>query len=345
VTTDLSTTIHTYLTTAPTSEFHGQDVRLADHWQGSENLLWRVQARGQDAVLKFYLDAGQVRSRRQFDGQQSFAPLGLAPRPRWYDRYPVGLSRQVLLYDWAPGDPIDLADADQLLAHAAGAARVHSSDVAEVMRFSPNPINLEYLWRILRTSIEQIDRWLASHKATTLQREFGRTAGAAVALINRALPLWEGAPPAPVHGDLKPDNSIYGRAGVVLLDWERFGLGDPAQEAAAFLHASRQALTGDLQAQWLERYLLLADQPGLDARVQAYRRVLPFRDLSLLLGGLAEAERAGERMTREQRAFLLTTTLAAWAEAGNSLAAPPDDLAPELEHLTHQLTDESAPMN
>ncbi len=338
---DLSSTIHTYLTTTPTSEFNGQAITLADHWQGAENLLWRVNAPGRDAVLKLYLDAGQVRSRRQFDGQQTFAPLGLAPRPRWYDRYPVGLSRQVLLYDWAPGDAIDPTAAEQIVALADGTARVHSSDVSEVLRFSPNPINLDYLWRILRTSITQIDQWLAWQKAPRLQQEFGRTSGAATALINRALPLWAGAPPAAVHGDLKLENVIFGPGGIVLLDWERFGLGDPAQEAAAFLHHSRQELSRELHERWLERYLLRMDQPGLAERVACYRRILPFRDLCVLLGGLGEAQAAGERITDEQRAFLLATTLAAWVEAGQALKEEPADLAPELERIMDQLTTET----
>ena len=339
---DLSTTIETYLTTAPTSEFNGQTITLVDHWQGAENLLWRVSTSGRDAVLKLYLDAGQVRSRRQFDGQQTFAPLGLAPRPRWYDRYPVGLSRQVLLYDWAPGDAIDPTDADQVVALADGAARVHGSDADEVLRFSPNPINLDYLWRILRTSITQIDRWLAGQKAPRLQQEFGRTAGAATALVNRALPLWASAPPAAVHGDLKLENAVSGPGGIVLLDWERFGLGDPAQEAAAFLHHSRQELSAELQERWRERYLLQMAQPGLAERVACYQRILPFRDLCVLLDGLGDAQAAGERITDEQRAFLLATTLAAWVEAGQALEEKPADLAPELERIMNQLTTEPA---
>lgn len=80
-----------YLTTAPASVFAGQPVNLLDHWAGEANLLWRVESRGQGAVLKLYLDAGQVRSRREFDGQTLSAPFGLAPPPLWLDRIPETL--------------------------------------------------------------------------------------------------------------------------------------------------------------------------------------------------------------------------------------------------------------
>ncbi len=103
--TDLTQAVHTYLTTAPTSQFVGAEVEIRSHWQGADNLLWHVVAPRGEAVLKLFLDAGQARSRRQFDGQQLFGPLGLAPQPLWVDRYPEGLSRQVLVYRWVNGDP------------------------------------------------------------------------------------------------------------------------------------------------------------------------------------------------------------------------------------------------
>ena len=121
---------------------------------------------GQEAVLKLYLDAGQARSRRQYDGQQIFAPFGLAPRPIWVDRYPEGLSRQVLIYEWLPGDALDPANPGQMAALARSVAQVHANDASEVRRFSPNPINLDYVWRILRGSITPIQGWLADTGGT-----------------------------------------------------------------------------------------------------------------------------------------------------------------------------------
>ncbi len=335
---DLSTTIHTYLTTAPTSGFNGQDVTVLEEWRGTNNLLWRVACSGQEAVLKLFLDAGQARSRRQFDGQQSFAPLGLAPRPRWYDRYPVGLARQVLIYDWAPGHRFDPTNGATVFALADALARVHGSDPGEVMRFSPNPINLDYLWRMLRTSITQIDGWLATLKSPALQQAFGQTAGAATARINRALPLWEGAPPAPVHGDLVMENIVVSFGNPVLVDWELFGLGDPAQEAAGFLLHARSQLDPALHARWLETYLAGMAQPGLAERIAVYLQVLPFRNLCRLLESVRQSADEPEALASDARDFLASLLDNTWQQSNNALdlefTLQAADLAPLLNSLT-----------
>ena len=121
--TDLTTAIHTYLTTAPTSAFHGLAVEMLDHWRGEENLLWRVECAGQEAVVKLYLDAGQARSRRQFDGHditrhrlkgagrlpennQSFAAMscpatGLPFRPAAADRQRYRVFRTLPRMQWS----------------------------------------------------------------------------------------------------------------------------------------------------------------------------------------------------------------------------------------------------
>ena len=44
-----------YLTGAATSRFRDQEVIIADHWQGRDNLLWRVKCgKGIDAVVKMF---------------------------------------------------------------------------------------------------------------------------------------------------------------------------------------------------------------------------------------------------------------------------------------------------
>ncbi len=61
-------------------------------------------------------------------------------------------------------------------------------------------------------------------------------------------------PPAPVHGDLRLDNVLSSDGGVVLLDWEMFGLGDPALEVARFLHDSHRCCRRGLLDDWLDAY-------------------------------------------------------------------------------------------
>ncbi|MBX3012279.1 MAG: aminoglycoside phosphotransferase family protein [Caldilineaceae bacterium] len=330
---DLTTTIHTYLTTAPTSNFLQRPVAMLDHWQGSSNLLWRVNCAGEDAVVKLYLDAGQARGRRQFDGHQCFSPLGLAPQPLWFDRHPAGLARQVLVYRWAPGRPLDAPTDAPLVALAQTVAQVHGSDPTTVRRFCPNPLNLDYLWRVLQGGLGPLDAWLHAQQATLVQHQFTMLATQAQTLVEAALPLWQQIPPTPVHGDLKLENALDSFGQVLLLDWEMFGLGDPAYEVATFLQSIQAHLPADVADLWLESYRMRFDQPGLAQRIAVYQRLLPFQAVAYLLHGLRQQSPTELPLLRENQPFLVATLNLAFTQAANALQGEPNDLTQALESL------------
>ncbi len=310
---DLSDLVVEYLTAAPTSEFLNQDVAIIAAWEGRDNLLWRVSTNAREAILKLYLDAGQARSRRQFDGQQTFAHLGIAPRPIWYDRYPVGLARQVMVYEWAEGRPIEPTTNSHLMDLARAVAQVHSGDPSDVHRFSPNPLNLDYLWRVMQGSIQPSRRWL-NEQGQPLLTLFEHLTDRTKTLIEAALPLWQSAPPTPVHGDLKLENCIQHLGTTVLLDWEMYGLGDPALDVANFLYLNRGELDQEMGATWLDAYLALLDQPNLAQRIGVYQRVLPVQSVCFLLDGLRDLP-ADLPDAAATLAFLATTLKACLIEA------------------------------
>jgi hypothetical protein len=332
---NITAQIHQYLTTAASSHFLQQAVTLSDHWSGRDNLLWRVDASGQEAVLKLFLDAGQARGRRQLDGQERFAPWGIAPRPIWFDRYPEGLSRQVLIYAWVPGEPVNPAAVDQGSAVAHSIAQVHRGNPAEVRRFCPNPVNLDYWWRVLRGSVASIQQTLAHSANPVLLEHFDALATNAEALVTAALPLWAGTPPTPVHGDLRLENVIHSFGIAVLLDWELFGLGDPALEVANFLHLSQAELDEATQTEWLEHYLAQFDQPGLGQRIAVYRRLLPFQGVCFLLGGWLGSRNQGQDAGELTEAvpFLSATLQTTWQQAGQALSVDVRTLDDAIQNL------------
>ncbi|MCE7985338.1 MAG: aminoglycoside phosphotransferase family protein [Caldilinea sp. CFX5] len=334
---ELTTAIHTYLTTAPISNFLQRDVAMLEHWEGSNNLLWRVNSGGQEAVVKLYLDAGQARGRRQFDGQQLFSPLGLAPPPLWFDRYPAGLSRQVLVYRWAPGDLLNPADATQLLALAQSVAQVHNYPLTDVRRFCPNPVNLDYFWKVWQGGLPTLYRWLAAQGAAALQAILAQLAAAGDLLVQAALPLWANTPATPVHGDLKLENCLNSFGAALLLDWEMFGLGDPSYEVATFLNLSNQVLDGGQQADWLESYLALVAQPGLDSRIAVYRRLLPLQAVTFLLDGLRQHAGEDIALLQQNQAFLAATLAAAIQQCVAALQCPVGDVTTPVDALLVQL--------
>jgi hypothetical protein len=310
-----------YLTEAPTSAFAGQPVEILDHWQGSANLLWRVAARGQEAVLKFYLDAGQVRSRRQYDGHALFAPYGFAPPPLWLDRIPETLPRSVLVYRWQEGDPFDTADSRQWQGLAATLARVHTAPADEMQRFSPHPVNLSFFWSVLGPSLPPLQAWLGAQRLMGLADLLGALHAQAQQVVDAALPLWENTP-APVHGDLRPENLLHSFGAIVLLDWEMFGLGDPALEVARFLRDQRSVASAPVLDLWLDTYLdEIGDDPA-QTRIELYRQqLLPLQDAAYLLSGgmkLSADDRQSQDL-RDSAAFLSTTLHQALAQAALAL--------------------------
>jgi aminoglycoside phosphotransferase (APT) family kinase protein len=305
-------------------------VTVVDEWTGDENMLWRAECRGEEAVVKLFLDAGQARSRRQFDGQHLFAPLGIAPQPLWYDRYPEHLVRQVLVYRWLPGErwvrgeetgspTIDPATLPELAHMVAG---IHRHDTDDVRRFCPHPLNLEIFWTVTGSGLERIQRWLAEmQQAAKLAALFGRLAAQGKRLATAGLPLWQQARPAPVHGDLRPANLLLAFGRPVLVDWEMFGLGDASLEVARFLEQSRTVLDAGAQAAWLDHYLDAMDLPALAQRIELYRRLLALQTAAYLLTGLKSltpADRADAGYLASAP-FLVETLTAAVAHASAAL--------------------------
>ncbi len=288
---DLTAQIHQYLASAPGSLFAQQEIEMLDHWQGDANLLWRVRVTrkevDQDAVVKLFLDAGQARSRRQFDGHQHFAPLGLAPPPLWADRYPHGLSRQLIVYRWVEGENITPEEPSSLIAWAEAIGTLHTSGPELVRRFSPHPLDLDYYWRIEQASFAQVNQWLAT-SGLALQAYVEQLSAACENLVQTSLSRLPRTGPTPVHGDLSAAHTLLERGRIQLLDWEMFGLGDPALDVARLFQHEAQSLTVEQVDLWLEHYQQSVDQPGIVARIDTYRRLLEAHNVVYLLVGLQQ---------------------------------------------------------
>ncbi len=327
-----------YLTEDENSQFAGQAVAILDRWQGRDNLLWRFESGRSEAVLKLFLEAGQVRADRQFSGQERFAPWGLAPRPRWQARQPEGLPRPVLVYEWSDGDALDLTNPDHADALLDAVVRVHGEEPGEHTRFSPHPINLAYFWRVLNGSRQPIYDWVQRQGATELGSLLEQLWAISEEWMRAALPAVGETAPRLIHGELMAENGLLHRGQAMLLDWEFFGLGDPAQEVARFLFYHAAALGNAGQAQWIERYCARMDDDGLPMRIDLYGRLLPFQSLMFLLNGVRSelAETPDAEALTESRAFLVETITATLTQAAETLRAaslPQDGCRDEIHRL------------
>ncbi|MEX1020053.1 MAG: aminoglycoside phosphotransferase family protein [Litorilinea sp.] len=347
---ELTTSIIAYLQSAPTSEFQGQAITVERAWQGHDNLLWLVRAGTQQAIVKLFLEAGQARGRRQFDGQSAFAPQGLAPAPLWFDRYPHGLARQILVYAWEEGTPPDLGDAATLMALAQTIATVHGAGVDTVRRVCPHPVNLETYWRIETGALHNAQRHTQRAGALDMADAVQQLATHADDAVGAAHTLWQGAPPTPVHGDLLPENClIHTRGYPLLLDWEMYGLGDPALDMARLLfHLPPQPQAIDTGA-LLDTYLGLVDQSELADRIAVYSRLLPLQALAYLLNGVhSSLQQASTPSTRREisqnLAYIAQAVEAALASAASAFALhaivekAPATVAAWQAHVIEQLS-------
>jgi len=332
---DLNDSIHTYLTTAPASGFAGRAVTMRVHWRGENSLLWRVEADGAEAVVKLFLDAGQARGRRQFDGQQMFAPQGVAPEPLWFDRYPEGLARQVLVYRWVEGRNVDVGNLDDLAALAASVAAVHNGEASAVRRISPRAVNLDYFWRVLAGGLAPTTSWLEAVGCLHLAELVHALTTRAAAIVAEARLLWQSATPTPVHGDLRLEHALMQGRRAVLLDWEMFGLGDPALDVATFLRQDAGTMDDASRAHWLACYCDAVRSPELSARIDVYARLLPLQQFAFLLGGLRQLTPSDRHDPdlRNNMAFLRQTLAATGEAAAANLLTNAAMPLNEIDHL------------
>ncbi|MCS6827537.1 MAG: aminoglycoside phosphotransferase family protein [Caldilinea sp.] len=334
---DPTASVYAYLTTAQASGFAGLHVDLLEHWRGDDNLLWKVRAGGEEAVVKLFLDAGQARGRRQFDGQQLFAPQGIAPQPLWFDRYPEGLARQVLVYRWVDGRALQPDDADDLTALAASIAAVHGEEVDAVRRISPRPLNLEYFWSMLSGGLKPMQQWLEEIGCQQISTLLPLLERRGETLVAEGASIWRSMPPTPIHGDLCVENVVLQAGRAVLVDWEMFGLGDSALEVAEFLHRQRGLRRPTLQEHFLAEYASFSGNASAPERVMLYRRLLPLRDASFLLSSarrITPEERAQSEFSRSLP-WLIETLTRSLVECIEALGLPMhpdgDDLRSEVE--------------
>lgn len=157
-----------------------------------------------------------------------FAPEGLAPELR-------AISGEWLLIDHLPG---------------AIWGQSPNQDPAPVARA---------LGRLHRLAVSKGFRALPNGTAALRQDALRVAAGLALPPLPDVADL-PAVRPCPVHADAVPGNIICAPKGVLLIDWQCPGLGDPAEDLATFLSPAMQwlytgrSLTPDQRARFLHAY-------------------------------------------------------------------------------------------
>jgi aminoglycoside phosphotransferase (APT) family kinase protein len=113
------------------------------------------------------------------------------------------------------------------------------------------------------------------------------------------------------------------RGQVLLLDWEMFGLGDPALDVARLLQREAQSLTADQVEGWLARYLPIVDQPAMAERIDIFQRLLEVHNGIYLLVGLQQhATGTIDNELRTAMPFMQNALSTALERAASALLLP-----------------------
>ncbi len=304
--TGLSEAMQNYLLGSPQLAIAPSEILEVEELSGDHNSLWRIQTSQRDIVLKMFLDAGQARGRRQFSNQDTAAQIGVAPQPITFDRYPHGLSHQVMLYEWCPGTPLDPTRTEETSKLAVALAAAHARQPGEQTRLSPHPVNQHYQWSLIQGSKRLVEEGVSRGGSSKLSDMVLEALSHAEVLVLPELDKNELTLPALIHGDIQLEHCLLVEGRIQLLDWEMAGLGDPAREIChIFLHVLPK-LTSEEKSAWLDLYEERAGIPDLSRRIDIYRVLLPLASLIelILLPSMAqEPQAAAEECQLLQFAF------------------------------------------
>jgi hypothetical protein len=256
--------------------------------------------------------------------------------PAYQSLYQVAADLGCEVVRWTPREEDGWRfDPDDLAALAASVAAVHNGEASAVRRISPRAVNLDYFWRVLAGGLAPTTSWLEAVGCLHLAELVHALTTRAAAIVAEARLLWQSATPTPVHGDLRLEHALMQGRRAVLLDWEMFGLGDPALDVATFLRQDAGTMDDASRAHWLACYCDAVRSPELSARIDVYARLLPLQQFAFLLGGLRQLTPSDRHDPdlRNNMAFLRQTLAATGEAAAANLLANPAMPLNEIDHL------------
>ncbi len=257
----------------------------------------------QKAVLKLYKDTGAQPSsafergaaglaRAEAAALREYAISNLAPELLLESDTPTGGSTggSVVIYRWVEGKPADKThfgaeDAERMSGALWG---VHTCP-AKPRIVSPHPPNLESWWLRAHEQYRNLSDSAFGSLPPELGEVFNKLTQSVAGDANAHKRFWQGAQLVPVHGSSALHNVILQGDHLTLVDWSRYGLGDPAFELASAVWdmalAGREEIVEELGGPYLAR----ADDIMLARRLMIYRRLLPYsRLLDMLLRACGE---------------------------------------------------------
>lgn len=310
-------------------------IRVESSYAEGDEQIWQVASGPARAIVKCYTGSASARARREASGLRLGGRLSIAPALLLAELDGSALGGATLAYEDVRGKSLGdgaLAEADArdwlfllLMLHHLSPDTV---DVPSSM--SPD---LGTWWQRNLPAWEACKTLYASAPYQPLMGALTQLHAIAGVRIETNKGLWQGVTRRPCHGNPVPAHVARVDNRIVLLEWDGFGLGDPAMEVgrACALAVLAGELSSDQYVRFVGDYLNGTRDLGdstLEERLRIFASVLPLGFCFTVLHLLAEdSATAPEDRTRyvEQAARALI-----WIQdaMGVEVGEPKELLAP-----------------
>ncbi len=274
--------------------------------------LYLIEWAGSKAVLKLFRDEGATtpgeraidKAASEAEGLRRYSPRGLAPQLIWEGSLSDNMGGYAVIYKWVDGASLCDAPSDADIDLYADALWAIHSEQTELKMLSPNPRNLETWWLRTHEKYRDSQADIQQSLPESVSNELGRLIQSVAADAQAHKRFWQGATLVPVQGNPTCDNVIMQGEQAVFINWQRFGLGDPAYEVTL---AASQYFDKAQAKRILAHYVERANEPMLNTRIQLYCRLWPFgRVIALLAGINLRSESWGVDLLRNLKACIET---------------------------------------
>lgn len=261
----------------------GDSARVESSFAGGDEQVWHIAATNAARfVVKWYGSEVAGAAQREAAGLRLGGGLGIAPALLLDDADGAALGGRVLVYEDVRGEPLGggtLSDADSrdwqfllLMLH-------HLSRDAVVVPSSMSP-DLATWWQRNLPAWEACKNLYAGDAYRPLMDALTRLHAIAGVRIQTHTGLWTGIVRRPCHGNPVPAHAVRAGERLVLVEWDGFGLGDPAMEVgrACALAALSGELSSEQYVRFVSNYLEGMRDVGdgtLEERLRIFASVLP----------------------------------------------------------------------